>query len=121
MALFCPATVLLVTWAAGDVARVSAQVSGERVAVVLHGPAVDGAAAARLAEALGVGVEHMPALDPGALVEVADRYRGECVLALAGPGEVASVVGEGPLGEGAVARLEVDEDGITRLPWPRQS
>ena len=39
MALFCPATVLLATWAAGDVARVSAQVSGERVAVVLHGPA----------------------------------------------------------------------------------
>jgi hypothetical protein len=63
----------------------------------------------------------MPALDPGALVEVADRNRGECVLALAGPGEVASVVGEEPLGEGAVARLEVDEDGITRLPWPRQS
>ncbi|WP_224766868.1 aldo/keto reductase [Janibacter melonis] len=42
--------------------------------MVLHGPAVDGAAAARLAEALGVGVEHMPALDPGALVEAADMY-----------------------------------------------
>ncbi len=121
MALFCPATVLLATWAAGDVATVSAQVSGERVAVVLHGPAVDGAAAARLAEALGVGVETLPALRAGALVEVADRYRGECVLALAGPGEVASVVGEEPPGEGAVARLEVDEDGIARVPWPRPS
>ena len=121
MALFCPATVLLATWAAGDVATVSAQVSGERVAVVLHGPTADGAAAVRLAEALGVAVETLPALRTGVLVEVADRYRGECVLALAGPGEVASVVGEEPPGEGAVARLEVDEDGIARVPWPRPS
>lgn len=97
----------------------------ERPAVLLS--AVDGPT--ELAEALDLPVRQLPDDDAdlavvgrltGLLAEVADEYRGECVVVVV-PEEVvadlrAQVLPAGSMAPGA--RVQVDDDGHRWAPWP---
>lgn len=114
--LQCPARLFLVPAGAGAAARVD-RLTGERVARVWAGPDPEVLRIARvLADRLGAEVVVRDGLAGDAAVvrevlgEIADQHRGEAVLVVTGPEDLAPRSAEG------VLAVEAGDDGWRRLP-----